>query len=877
MSSTAQYVPDLTGTSAASAPGEMAGGPGFLSESLRTFRGARMGVRLENQSDLARGVDAGWRQIRSGVGLTTTAQRYESELYREMLRAVDGTGVPAGERRVDFLGSTLMTLPGKWVNPAYIPADRDGRRNVAVDRLLKGYAEARRRDPALPEIGSREAVAAEVAARRQRDLEAAEADTPDSFAGQAGAFIGQMGGGFTDPTVILTMGIGASGVVGKTLLGTVAKRAGAEALLQGGVAAVMLPALFDDADANGLDYDAGDAALDVGLGMALGGAVGGASGLLETPRVKAAGVKAAATLDGAGGAVTGSARDLVRALKRSPDLTDDEARLVRAAEAEIEVADATPFADTPEGEAVHGAAMEEAADALLEGRASGLPQAPALPVKAPEVARMVDPGALVNGRIYQISAKLVQTDPETFQYKADGDGEGVTGKLRNVTAWNDDAAGLLMLWQRADGDLFVADGHQRSGLARRLIAEGRADDIELTARVYREADGVSATVAMLRAAGSNMASGTGTALDAAKIIRRVGVDSPYLKGFDQYSALGRAGIGLSRLSDEAFGVVINGDPVTADIGAVVGRVAEDDPALHAQMIAALRTEDWANLTQLELIARDMLAAPRVREVQTDMFGQLVMTRGLFAERAKVLDRALAQIKGAKRALVSAAENADTIAEAGGQVDRARAESVAADNARLAELVETLARLTDNPVNAALSRAATEMAEGKRVETAAKDFIAGLRAQPDVIDRLARGAVDSGTDGSRAGNGSAARAGGAGADAAAQGRAGDAADSDGWLTDAAAPQRGFADFDDPAGPAAKAQADHLLHDLRMDAELESARIADDADPEVELDTQTVDLFALNAADEPDVQAAIADIDGDDAVWKAVKGCLPGGAQ
>lgn len=82
-----------------------------------------------------------------------------------------------------------------------------------------------------------------------------------------------------------------------------------------------------------------------------------------------------------------------------------------------------------------------------------------------------------------------------------------------------------------------------------------------------------------------------------------------------------------------------------------------------------------------------------------------------------------------------------------------------------------------------------------------------------------------------------------------------------------------DFDDPAGPAAISQTDHLFHDLRMDADAAAARAAGDGIDDI--DDSTGDLFALNAADEAELRAAIAEADADDAALAAMRACLPGG--
>jgi hypothetical protein len=1064
--STAPYVPDLTRARPAAAP-----------------------LRLGTLGGAGRSIGAGFDLMRADVGLTNTQQRYESGVWGEMIAAANRAGVAQPVRTIDFLGATMLTLPGELRNPAYTAAGRFSDREKVADDLLKAYQAARAKDPSLPDYGSTEAVLAEVTRRRQADAAEARGRMDDSALGIAGGFIGALGAGFTDPLLLATMGIGAGAVTGKTLAQTIAMRAAAEGSLQGALTVATLPVLFEDAEANDFDYDAWDAVLDVVLGTVLGGVIGAGSGVLEARAVKKAGRATAEAIERGTDVVAANSRTLARKLRElGRPLTTEEEDAARTLEAAADVEEATPFPAVPEGDVVHAASLDEAVQAIEQGRANALPDMPVLPPSAarveadilgdgagraadleladfiteeigearadialltdlrtkierarlteanraallaerdtvaalaeyeppdgPSRQRLVeidqyldearrlqtqgvdpdavqrdlqdvethlaelerelvevrarattpaDPATMQSGRIYEVSAKDLQTDPVTFQYKGGGDAEGVTERLRGVTEWNPDAANTIIVWQKADGTMFVADGHQRSGLARRLIAEGRYADIKLTARVYREVDGFTAERIMLRAAGANILNGSGTEVDAAKIIRRAGVGGEYLQGFNAAAAFGKRAMGLSRLSDDAFGMVLNGTDADAAVGAIVGRVAADQPELHAQLLAAVRKADVTNENQMELMVRDMLAAPRTTETQTDMFGSLQVTRGLWAERAQVLDRAVRAIKGAKRALASAADNADVLEGAGSRVDRKAAASAADQNAVLAQAVERLAHKTDNPVNAALSRAAAMIAEGMSPDAAAKAFVNDLRARPDILRDIIAGG-----DGGRADGGDAGLQRGAGPDAAPEGRQsneirgdagapdadagdGDAGgfDPDGALgslfgsDDAAggggparpaagadgrpdgslgldggprvglalAPRqaqqaqmgadsplrpgdraeqadvdglpmfdaerspdmldalardgasgRVAAEFDDPMGAGAQAQADVLLHDLRRDVKLEGDAPARE------------EGFALDELEDVDLKSALDGLDADEAALAALRGCL-----
>ena len=110
-------------------------------------------------------------------------------------------------------------------------------------------------------------------------------------------------------------------------------------------------------------------------------------------------------------------------------------------------------------------------------------------------------------------------DADRFQFKSGGDEAGVTDRLQGVQNWDPVKAGLSLVWEDNSGKPFIVDGHQRYGLAQRIAQADPAQDPKLNAIVVREADGISDTEARVIAASKNIAEGTGTALDAAKVLR----------------------------------------------------------------------------------------------------------------------------------------------------------------------------------------------------------------------------------------------------------------------------------------------------------------------------------------------------------------------
>ena len=159
--------------------------------------------------------------------------------------------------------------------------------------------------------------------------------------------------------------------------------------------------------------------------------------------------------------------------------------------------------------------MENALKTLGVGAASG-----AAAVVAYEAWRRSTEREIVMGR----PARLAKVDPttlafdaDTYQFKSGGDERGVTDRLKGVKTWDPVAAGKAIIHERADGTMVVADGHQRTGLAKRLAAEGQS--VRMDAYILRERDGWSPRDVRVYAALKNMKESSGQSLDMAKVMR----------------------------------------------------------------------------------------------------------------------------------------------------------------------------------------------------------------------------------------------------------------------------------------------------------------------------------------------------------------------
>jgi hypothetical protein len=351
-----------------------------------------------------------------------------------------------------------------------------------------------------------------------------------------------------------------------------------------------------------------------------------------------------------------------------------------------------------------------------------------------EDATAPDPG-VIPGKARQpyiegvelVDPNTLQVDARTFQFKEGGDELGVTDRLKGVEKWEPDFAGIALIYERADGGRFIADGHQRLNLAKRTGGI-------MNARILREADGWTPEAVRVRAAVKNIAEGTGSPLDAARIMRAA--KDAQLPPLPPTSALVRQGRALAELADEPFQMVING-VVPENYGALVGRLIKD-PKMQEAAIKVLNKTSPENTTQAEAIVRQVGETDVTTGTQSSLFGDEVITESLYLERAKVMDAALKSLKKDKAVFSTLVNQAERIEGAGNRLSRETNMERMTQDAKVTDYIQKLAS-RKGPISDALSDAARALKEGGRPGDATRGFL-----------KTVRGAIDDGLDGGSGG-------------------------------------------------------------------------------------------------------------------------------
>ncbi len=216
------------------------------------------------------------------------------------------------------------------------------------------------------------------------------------------------------------------------------------------------------------------------------------------------------------------------------------------------------------------------------------PDAPPSPIRpddtgvvAPRAARFSE---TLQGRpVYEGSfdPRLLQVSQAEYQFKEGTDAQGVSKRLQGAQQWSQMATGKIIVHERADGRLMVADGHQRVGYARRLEQQGLLPaDAHLDGYLMREGDGFSVPEVRAIAAKKNIQEGSGSPMDIARVLR----DRPDLwdKSLPTTAGNLRQAKGLAELSPDAWGMVVNGR-VRPDFASLVG-LGVPDKTLHASVL-----------------------------------------------------------------------------------------------------------------------------------------------------------------------------------------------------------------------------------------------------------------------------------------------------
>ena len=365
------------------------------------------------------------------------------------------------------------------------------------------------------------------------------------------------------------------------------------------------------------------------------------------------------------------ARASMQALAAATAPTDPEsAAIVRAAlsEAEREYATARQAPDSIEPDEF--ATKVEEADAFLRRVTEFVerpePRRPDPPAErldttddgpTPKVGEtLVEDGKPVAFQAFD--PRTLGVAPEEMQYKRFSGEEGVNGAIADVETWHAPSSGKILVFERANGERVIADGHQRRSKAIGIMqAQGR-EDIRLDGYLYREVDGWTVADLRLKGAQKNIREGRSDVLDTAQALR----ERP--DAIDSSFPVSRSNIRqarqLARLSPDAWDLTRAGvlEPAYA---ALIGQVAPDRPAIHAPLARTLIEAAPDNIRQAENIVSEALLDYAERDVSTQasLFGDDNLGRAvMYKERAQIMDAAYAWLRSERSVFKALVDKGD---------------------------------------------------------------------------------------------------------------------------------------------------------------------------------------------------------------------------
>lgn len=302
------------------------------------------------------------------------------------------------------------------------------------------------------------------------------------------------------------------------------------------------------------------------------------------------------------------------------------------------------------------------------------PAAAPAPSAAPAPARPPESVVTPAGEGFQPDRSVVEippeqtgrigVDPKAYQFK-ESDAQGVTGALAGVREWDPNSPPILV-HERADGSLWVADGHQRLAKYRELQAQGKKLP-PLRARIIREADGY--TVADVRRSASlrNVQEGSARATDIAKLLREGPLTENERARVPKGAMAGarlRHAEGLAELSDEAWQAVVNGE-ASPEAAAQVAKYFTD-PAEQLAAVRSLGRRGITNPTEGEAYVaslRDGMLARKEKSAQGRLFEDDPEFVDLAAVRAKLVTKMSSWLNRRRAAFRDVLKNAPILEEA----------------------------------------------------------------------------------------------------------------------------------------------------------------------------------------------------------------------
>lgn len=356
-----------------------------------------------------------------------------------------------------------------------------------------------------------------------------------------------------------------------------------------------------------------------------------------------------------------------------------------------------------------------------------------------EQGTTVLPDRVMNGSGMSKTSELSVNAP-LFQYKdnVNAQGQQKGNSLEGVTKWNPDLEQVNLVWDNpADGQTYMINGHNSLAKAKELGIPTIP-----TKRILANTPGE----ARLIGAKANIASGGGTAFDAAKIIRELGIqDAAGLEaaGIPLDSGLGTSGLALSKLPDDLFQQTINGELGMGRALALGGSGLDPADMIRVAGLGGKKEISERGFAELVQMAS---SAPKVADA--DQGGIPGMDEWLkdssVIEKAELSAKVRAELINSKNLFGKVGKNkaAQKLADKGGtQVNQEQVTSAADIAKAVLDEFDRDKYLANTPISELLNQGASDIAAGAKPAVIAKRILQQLETAAEAAPPAVKAPVE----------------------------------------------------------------------------------------------------------------------------------------
>lgn len=314
-------------------------------------------------------------------------------------------------------------------------------------------------------------------------------------------------------------------------------------------------------------------------------------------------------------------------------------------------------------------------------------------------------------------------DPVTFQFKdnVNAQGQQKGNSLEGVTKWNADLEQVNEVWTSPkDGLTYMVNGHNSLAKAKEL-----GIPTVLTKEILANTPEQARTVGAL----NNIAKGSGTVFDAAKVIRELGIADeaalkiagiPLVAGRGEKS-MGAQGLALSRLPGNLFQDAVDGRLSLGKAVALGGSGLDE-----VQMQAAMKAMAGSDITDAAFgeVLLQARSAPVMQGTQADLFGN-TESMSLMRQKGELAAKIRADLIGDKNLFGRVGRNANKLQEAGNRISVEGSTQVAMDAQQVLATFDSTKYAQGTPISQLLNQGAEEIANGAKPAAIAKRIKAQL--------------------------------------------------------------------------------------------------------------------------------------------------------